>query len=657
MKFLRYIKIEPKPTTPLQIGLMMLIAYSVGVFVRLWLWQQNIPIEAFWLEGRPLSVYSPDAGLYGYYAKELLQGVRYPMDAEHMAGYLIYWIVSIFNLNIDWAMYLLPAFLAPLVAIPTVLMGHALGHTRMGFYAALIAVCGVNYYTRSYVGYMDTDVLNLFLPYMAVASGMMALERRSWLWAVGGVLFLGAFYGWYHSSAVIIAALLGMALIVAPWVLRRRLAWLLSATALLAGLALANYDTIASRAGDYLHKSETVRVEAASGSYHFVDTLQSVAEAQGTRLFFIHDAYVGMAPYTIAATLGFVLLLMGRLSLALALPLLALGFLATLGGLRFVMFATPAFALGFVGLWVIAAQRLGGFGALWTPVIATALGLGVMLLNIARLNPSFAPSYFVSDEVAALRAFAKQSTQEDLLFSWWDYGWPLWYYTGRNNTLIDNGRHGPDTHLAARVLLASNDTFAANALRYFAEQQRGGGEILRPLAAREDIAQRFEDLELLRPVEVNATRDVYLLLHRDMLLTFKTLEEFASIDIKSGARKAASMQLYISDLRRPYDKHEPMLRGDTFDFDLRSGVIRGHDGAQTRIAGVMVIQEGGVVAAQRYDASSSMHLLIYEGKKAIYLDQQAMQTLLVRALLLGQYDRSRFEKVAQTPRMLLLRLK
>lgn len=657
MKFLRYIKIETKEGSPAQIGWMMLIAYGVGVLVRLWLWRQNIPVASFWLEGRPLGIYSPDAGLYGFYAKQLLLGTHYPMDAEHMAGYLIYWIVSIFNLNIDWAMYLLPAFLAPLVAIPTVLMGHALGHTRMGFYAALIAVCGINYYTRSYVGYMDTDVLNLFLPYMAVASGMMALERRSWLWAVGALLFFGAFYSWYHSSAVIIAALLGMALVVAPLVLRRKSAWLLCGAAAALALGFADYEKIAARAEDYLHKSDTVRLEASSGDYHFVDTLQSVSEAQDAQLFSIHDAYVGMAPYTIAATLGFVLLMMGRFSLALALPLLALGYLASLGGLRFVMFATPAFALGFVGLWVIAGQRLGGVAVLWTPLIATALGLGVMLLNIARLNPSFVPSYFAADEAEALRSFAKQSAQEDLLVSWWDYGWPLWYYTGRNNTLVDNGRHGPDTYLAAKVLLARNDTFAANALRYFAEQQRGGGEILRPLAARENIAQRFDDLELLRSVEVNATRDVYLLLHRDMLLTFKTLEEFASIDIRSGVQKPGSMQLYISDLRRPYDKHEPMLRGDTFDFDLRSGVIRGHDGAQTRIAGVMVIQDGGVVAAQRYDAHSPMHLLIYEDTKAIYLDHEAMQTLLVRALLLGQYDRSRFEKVAQTSKMLLLRLK
>ena len=68
--------------------------------------------------------------------------------------------------------------------------------------------------------------------------------------------------------------------------------------------------------------------------------------------------------------------------------------------------------------------------------------MGIMLVNIARLTPSFMPNYFLDDDVKVLRDFAKTSHSKDLVVSWWDYGWPLWYYTGRNNTLIDNGRHG-----------------------------------------------------------------------------------------------------------------------------------------------------------------------------------------------------------------------
>lgn len=635
----------------------MLIAYGLGVLVRLWLWQQNSSVEAFWLDGRPLSIYSPDAGLYGYYAKQLLMGAHYPMDSEHMPGFLIYWIVSIFNLNIDWAMYLLPAFLAPLVAVPTVLIGHALGHTRMGFYAALIAVCGINYYTRSYVGYMDTDVLNLFLPYMAVASGMMALARRSWLWGVVAVLFLAAFYGWYHSSLVVVVALAGMAVLVVPLVLRRKMVWIASGLLVIGVVAVTDIQNVSKRAQEYLSKDETIKLASAQGEYHFVNTLHSVAEAQPATLFSIHEAYVGMLPYTLLATLGFVLLSLRHPALLLALPLLALGYLALWAGLRFAMFATPAFALGFVGLLVWLAQRLSGRMAGVLLVVGVASGLGVMLLNITRLNPSFTPGYFLADDVKALRSFAKESRQEDLLWSWWDYGWPLWYYTGRNNTLVDNGRHGPDTHLAAKVLLAGNDTFAANALRYFSETQVGNGEILRPLAQKEDIAQRMEDLELLRPIDLNATRDVYVLLHRDMLLTFKTIEEFASINIRSGANASDNMQLYLSDLLRPYDQHEPLVRGDTFDFDLRSGVIRGHDGVQTRIAGVMVVENGAITAAQRYEAGSDMHLILYNRTKVIYLDSRALNSFLVRALLLNQFDHSRFETVVQTERMKLLKLK
>ncbi|MEA1920269.1 MAG: hypothetical protein U9N52_10540, partial [Campylobacterota bacterium] len=143
----------------------------------------------------------------------------------------------------------------------------------------------------------------------------------------------------------------------------------------------------------------------------------------------------------------------------------------------------------------------------------------------------------------------------------------------------------------------------------------------------------------------------------DMLLTFKTIEDFAYIDISNGEKIADNSQFFISDLVRPYSKKEPLVRGDTFDFDLRDGMIRGHDGASTQIQGVIITDKGKVTAAKRYNSRSSMNLIIYNKTKAIYLDNRALDTFLIKALLFDQYNKDRFEKVADTDRFKIFKVK
>lgn len=648
----KYLKLESRESTFGTVFLFIILAYAFGVAARLILYYQVIPLESFWLDGKPLPIYSPDAGLYGYYAKQLLLGANYPLNAEYMPGYLIYWIVGIFTLNMDWTMFLLPAFLAPLVAIPIVLMGHALHQAKLGFFAALIGVVGINFYTRSYVGYMDTDTLNLFFPYMAIASYMMAISRRSWLWGITFFLFLSGFHFWYHSSLVIIAAIILMALIMTPLIFRSKVLGVVSVLIVILSLFVLNPQKITQRAVDYFEADTTTLLSTKKGvTYHFENTLDTVSEAQGVDLLSINASYVGMMPYIILGSLGFILLAIIQPLVLIALPMLFLGYLASDVGMRFLMFATPVFAMGFVGFVFIVLRN----HKLLSPIFAL-LAVVLMLVNILRVNPSFTPNYFTKNDVKALYDFAKNSNEKDLLISWWDYGWPLWYYTGRNNTLVDNGRHGADTYLVAKLLVSNDDAFVANALRYFSDQQQGKRSILPLLAEKEDLKKRFEDLKV-HASKKQKKRDVYFLLHRDMLLTFKTLEDFAHIDIKTGANTSENSQLYISDLLRPYSKKIPIVKGDTFDFDLRNGMIRGHDGATTQVQGVIIVNDAKVTAAKRYNPKAAMNLIIYNNTKAIYLDNKALKTFLIKALLLDQYNKNRFVKVAQTDSFKIFKLK
>jgi dolichyl-diphosphooligosaccharide--protein glycosyltransferase/undecaprenyl-diphosphooligosaccharide--protein glycosyltransferase len=280
----------------------------------------------------------------------------------------------------------------------------------------------------------------------------------------------------------------------------------------------------------------------------------------------------------------------------------------------------------------------------------------LMIVNIFRTNPSFTPSYFLKNDVMALKKFKEISTKRDLLVSWWDYGWPLWYYTERDNTLIDNGLHDADTYLVAKLLLAKSDKFVANALRYFGENPYNDTQVLARFAKKENLQERFKMLENTT-LDKKKTRDIYFMIHRDMLLTFNMFEQIANIDLKTGKNEGNYSQLYISDLLKPYSKRDPIVHGDTFNFDLRNGVIKGADGAQMQIHGVIISENSKLVAAKAYNRKSNMNLVIYNRVKAIYLDNRALNTFLVKALLLDRYDKNLFEKVIETPSFKIFKLK
>ncbi len=683
--------------------LLTVIAYLFAVCVRVLLYVQTADIQAFWLDGEPLPIWSPDAGLYGYYAKQILAGASYPLNAEYMPGYLIAAVVSLGGLSIDSVMFWLPAFLASLIVIPVILSAHACRQTMLGFAAALIAGISANYYSRSHLGYMDTDTLNVFLPWMAAAFWIFALRNRALLFALLGAFMLLLFRLWYHSAAAILfGMLIGLLLTVLLFFRREPNAYAavilaaaavaplpfgaaLAALPMLGGffylinrkkafgvkpyLALLLVGAVAlpflidvqqylERAQTYFDKPELLEIATPHGIYRFGDVLSTVAEAESAPLWQINALFSGMPYYVFPALLGFVALLLAYRAFAVTAVLLLLGAASPFAGIRFTMFAAPALALGFVYLSMLLTERFLVSGAIRKTAFSllTVTAVGLMLFNIVRFNTRLEPFYFKQNEVKALRNFNADSTSKDLVLSWWDFGWPLWYYTGRNNTLIDNGRHHSDTFYVANELLSVNQAFVANSALYAAKvKNEDFREVIPHIVENGDIFEKFRDFSNPNTA-VTAPGNAYLMLHRDMLALLPTIASAADRDPRSG-RPTRQRRFYISDLREPFSGTEAVIHGDTFTLDLRNGVITGSDGAATRVNAVLVSENGKLKAAQRYDARAPMYMIIYNKTKSLYMDGSVFNSFLIQALILDLYDRKRFEKVADTGMMKLLKVR
>lgn len=699
---LKKLQLPKESTSTKKVLIYLFTAYLFAVATRAALYLQTADISAFWLNGQPLPIWSPDAGLYGYYAKQILNGHTYPFVSEYMPGYVIAGVVKLSGFTIDAVMFWLPAVFSSLIVLPVLMAAHAYRQDTLGFIAALLTALSANFYTRSHLGYMDTDVLNVFLPWIAIAYWVYALKHNSIFYAALAAIMLALFRLWYHSSdAIIFGLFFGLVItgllffrkqnvtyqtiiLAAPALLPipfwASLVAVLSAAVLLGllekrvaitpkhyfflllGAAVAapfllHPASYIERVQTYFTKSDMLAIATSHGMFHFQDSLSSVIEAQGAPLWQVSPVFKGMLLYIVPAILGFGLFAVAYRAFAIASILFILGLLSQIVGIRFAIYATPALALGFAYLVMLVTHRLvrqHRFRLLLQTMISAG-ALFLMGMNIAIFNPHLQPFYFHQKEVKALEDFSAHASNKDLILSWWDYGWPIWYYTGRNITLVDNGLNHSDTFYVGNMLLSANTAFVAHSADYARKVKNSGVKEVIPYIARHgDVFETFKTLS--KPTaSFEAPGHSYILLHRDMLAVLPTIAATADRDPRSG-NPTRQRQFYLSELQKPYDGKDPILHGDTFTLDLRNGVITGSDGASTRISGVAVSENGKLKAAQRYDKRSAMFLIIYNKTKALYMDSSVFNSFLIQALVLGIYDKRYFEPVADTGTMKLFRV-
>jgi hypothetical protein len=64
-----------------------------------------------------------------------------------------------------------------------------------------------------------------------------------------------------------------------------------------------------------------------------------------------------------------------------------------------------------------------------------------------------------------------------------------------------------------------------------------------------------------------------------------------------------------------------------------------------------------LVAGKNYNRRSPMNLIIYNDAKALYMDGTVYGSFLIQALVLDNYDHNLFEKVADTGKMKIFKVK
>ena len=382
----------------------------------------------------------------------------------------------------------------------------------------------------------------------------------------------------------------------------------------------------------------------------------------------------GSTAVSVAALLGYALLLIWRREFLIASPLIGLGIFAIWGGYRFTMHATAIAALAAVYTVFAAAQLLFHHDSARRLIVWGVVGaatIAAVVPNIQNLLEYNAPPVLDNKAVEVLDIAKSAVKPGDYLLTWWDYGTAGWYYSGLR-TVCDPSNQGDDIFLVAKALNSPSQRLAANLTRLgietHAQKNRTNAAIRTLLEPRlkefGGLAAFFRELDNPAFKPPAKTREVYLYLPTMLLYMVPPMRNFSERDLLTGEKQPdKTIQIFdkaeVNDLEvRLYAGNRPVIVVDRKT--LVATVLA--DGRRLDLHTLDFIQRSPsrnlAVSRQPGNPNSNLHLtLSLDPPLSILMDREIFQSNLVQMFLYELFDPNLFEPVAFNAKAKLYRLK
>jgi len=668
--------------------------------------------------GGELMINNVDGYFYGSGAQKILYGLHeYNPRLQNVWGYgtavITAYIVKYLPVSLETAMLYLPPIVSSLVVIPIILIGRLYGNLLWGFLAALLGSIGWSYYNRTLAGYFDTDMFAAMLPMLILYLLLRSIRHRSLdvLLAASMVVIL---YPWLYDQGLSIIYAMGimafiylvlfhsgekfsyrfiilfsfalipihwaakLVLVVALWYLLRRYDAPLQKLRIAAGISVLLFLIVGNVFGIILAKvfSYTTSTRSVTG-LHFLNVSETVREAGKIPFEVVANRIIGSMFGLVIAVAGYILLVLRHREFIIALPLWGIGFFAYVGGLRFTVYAVPIAALSAVYFFIWLAERLKDRrAAAAAPILGTLIILAPNITHIKgccqnvkwldaiahfypiKSYPYLTPTTMYSFEVELLDRLSKLATPRDFAVTWWDYGYPIWYYA-KLNTLIDGGKHNEDNFIVSKILTTPDDTLAANlaklAVKVYAETNATvAPQIFAKGGKPVDVEAFLAELAASRR-EIDVGRDVYLLLPRRMLDIFPTVVSFSARNLNTG-------QLYDPGFlyKGPVRQEGETLFVGQLPIDLGSGMVQIADRKfPIKRFDIVAFDKSGKVQVRSQPLRDEGLVVLVDRSfgEGLVMDERYADSLFIRSYYYDDYDRELFEPVIESPWMKVLKLK
>lgn len=698
---------------------LMLIAYIFSFAIRLiWLnWASGHP-EFFW--GGQLMINTNDGYFFASGAQHVLQGVhdanpRIPDMWAYGTVAFTALLAKITPFSLETIILYLPAVVSSLVVVPIILITRLYGKTVWGFFAALLGSIAWSYYNRTMIGYYDTDMFSamapMFILYFLMKSthdfnlhsalyAAVAIVVYPFLYEQGQAIVyaMGIIYAlymvWFHRTekttyaslllvflALIPLQVLGiptpyhyivsivLVLAVYHWLQHKRDTMNIKTLIIASGTLFLLFLLTGNVFGLIWAKifSYVITGTSAEG-LHFYAVNQTVREA-GKIPFFpvpgqscISQRMNGSAIGFIISVIGYILLVIRKPAFLLALPLIGIGIFAHWGGLRFTVYAVPVAALSAVYLF----DAVGDFfkDRRIKYLLMTVATAAMIYPNITHIIGYKVPTVLNKAEVEDLVKLDQIASGKDYTIAWWDYGYPIWYYSD-TSTLIDGGKHNNDNFIVSKIMQTDSPQLAATLARVAVETYVDSNySIITDTLFKNGEKDQVDPNELLAKLENGTyplpkkTRDIYLYMPYRMLNIFPTVSVFGNLDLTTGEpeRKFA-----FYPTRAIRNNNGVLAFSNGIGFDTQKGeLLFGKQRVPVRYFMITENTKNGEVSvqAQRYHPMGA-YIVIYMKSygQFVIMDIDTFNSMYVQMFIMGKYDKNLFELVVSSPYSKIYRLK
>jgi dolichyl-diphosphooligosaccharide--protein glycosyltransferase/undecaprenyl-diphosphooligosaccharide--protein glycosyltransferase len=713
-----FLEVEETRLSTGKFWLLVLIAYCFALAVRyIWVdWASQFP--QFYWNGQ-IMINTNDGYYWAEGARDMLAGHHQPNDLSPVGwplSMLTAWLARVLPFSFETIILWMPAVFGSLLVVPIMLIARALRQDWMGFLAALLGGIVWSYYNRTMVGYYDTDMLTIVLPTFILWATIMAVLRKQNRWMVLTALLMILYQWWYPSAQPLNTAMTAMVLFytlvfeiwerynyklllfmltaVLPlaWEYQlgaalvlylffhfgkeradRYIAPLLGIAALLF-ILLGGLNPIWFQIKGYVLRESTVNGDVAQKlNLHFFAVSKTVREAGKIPFEIFADRISGHPVLFILSLIGYLMLALRYRVMWLALPMLGLGFLAMKAGLRFTVYAVPPMALGMGYLVLWFSQRVArtvvtdeSRAKQAAGVVSLILLGGVLYPNIRHVINYKVPTVFNKQEVEALHKLHGIAKREDYVLGWWDYGYPIRYYSDVK-TLVDGGKHSGDVNFPVSFALSMPQAASANMARLDVEYTEKAYkkhlkdpylELMMKDYGYKDpsrFLQSLDDKNLSLPTK---TRDVYYYLPERMMGIFPTVTMFSVLDLKTGRLSYHPIFMIFRVFK---DTSRRLYLGPNIYLDKETGqMYQGNKAVSLGDFSVAQLRKDGTieVKTQHLNPSSPLHLIYMKSYgRFLLLDDRMYHSAYIQMFVLGHADPDLFEPVILNPYVRIYRLK
>jgi dolichyl-diphosphooligosaccharide--protein glycosyltransferase/undecaprenyl-diphosphooligosaccharide--protein glycosyltransferase len=363
----------------------------------------------------------------------------------------------------------------------------------------------------------------------------------------------------------------------------------------------------------------------------------------------------------IVSFVGYILLVVKYRPMILALPLIGIGLFSLWGGLRFTVYAVPVAAMGGVFfIYVIGSYVRNNIAKYSVITILTAL---MIYPNIQHIIEYKVPTVFNKTEVKVLEKLKTISNPKDYTLAWWDYGYPIWYYSN-TNTLIDGGKHKHDNFIISKILTGSSQLLSANLARLSVETYISSDY---KIVADQLFKNRQKDqldpnifLDKLKSTEYvlpKKTRDIYFYLPYKMLNIFPTVSLFSNLNLQTGQQNKRPF-FFVS--RNFKQTAKGINLGSNIDLYNTGRIQIGNNNLNVnKIVTTFYDKKNKLhTEIQTIDKNSPVNVIFMKNYNTfLVIDNQVFNSVYIQLFVLENYDKSLFEPVILNPQVKIYKLK